>query len=52
MQGGFRQLFNNRVGAFNIKLKSGDKDSKNYNFAPGSGAEVESRLILRLIGKS
>jgi len=51
MQGGFRQLFNNRVGAFNIKLVSGDKDSKNYNFAPGSGAEVESRLILRLIGK-
>jgi len=52
MQGGFRQLFNNRLGAFNIKLNSGDKDSKNYNFAPWSGAEVESRLILRLIGKS
>ena len=52
MQGGFRQLFNTRVGAFNIKLKSGDKDSKNYNFAPGSGAEAESKIILRLIDKN
>lgn len=52
MQSNFRQAFNNRVGGFNIKLKSGDKDSKNYNFAPGSGAAAESALILRLIGKN
>lgn len=54
MQGGFRQAFNNKayVGSFNIKLNSGDKDSKNYNFAPGSGKEAESRLILRLIDKN
>ena len=52
MQSGFRQAFNSRAGGFNIKLKSGDKDSKNYNFAPGSGTEAESRLILRLIGKN
>ncbi|MFL6373244.1 MAG: hypothetical protein ACJ73D_01130 [Pyrinomonadaceae bacterium] len=52
MQSNFRQSFNNRVGGFNIKLKTGDKDSKNYNFAPGSGAVAESALILRLIGKN
>ncbi|HTH52226.1 MAG TPA: hypothetical protein VL501_09850 [Pyrinomonadaceae bacterium] len=54
MQGGFRQAFNNKAysGSFNVKLSSGDKDSKNYNFAPGSGKEAESRLILGLIGKN
>jgi len=54
MQGGFRQAFNNAgaVGSFNIKLNSGDKDSKNYNFAPGSGKQAESSLILRLIDKN
>jgi hypothetical protein len=53
-QGGFRQAFNNQAypGTFNIKLSSGDKDSKNYNFAPGSGKQTESALILRLIGKN
>jgi len=54
MQGGFRQAFNNKAypGTFNIKLNSGEKDSKNYNFAPGSGKEAESMLILRLIDKN
>jgi tetratricopeptide (TPR) repeat protein len=54
LQGGFRQAFNNKayVGSFNIKLSSGDKDSKNYNFAPGSGKQAESMLILRLIDKN
>jgi hypothetical protein len=53
-QGGFRQAFNNQAypGTFKIKLSSGDKDSKNYNFAPGSGKQTESALILRLIGKN
>jgi hypothetical protein len=54
MQGGFRQALNNKayVGSFNIKLNSSDKDSKNYNFAPGSGKQAESSLILRLIDKN
>jgi hypothetical protein len=54
LQGGFRQAFNNKayVGSFNIKLNSGDKDSKNYNFAPGSLKQTESSLILRLIDKN
>lgn len=54
MQGGFRQAFNNKAyaGSFNIKLKAGEKDSKNYNFAPGSGSDAESKLILRLIDKN
>ena len=51
MAGGFTQMFNARAGLFKISLKTGDKESKNYNFAPLTNDAAESKMIIRLIDK-
>lgn len=44
-------MFNVRAGAFKIQLKSSDSDNTNYNFAPLTNNALESKMIIRLIGK-
>jgi hypothetical protein len=51
MQNSFLSAFNARRGAFKIELKTGENDSKNYNFAPLTNDAQESKMILRLIAK-
>ncbi|MBV9241326.1 MAG: hypothetical protein JO314_04885 [Acidobacteria bacterium] len=51
MQNSFLSAFNARRGAFKIELKTGDNDSKNYNFAPLTNDANESKMIIRLIAK-
>lgn len=47
----FKTFYKIKSGSFNFKLKSGDADSKNYNFAPLTDNSLESKMIIRLIGK-
>ena len=47
----FASMFNVRQGAFKIALKSGENNSKNYNFAPSTNDSQESKMIIRMIGK-
>ncbi len=47
----FASMFNVRQGSFKISLKSGENDSKNYNFAPATNDSQESKMIIRMIGK-
>ena len=47
----FASMFNVKQGSFKIALKSGDNNSKNYNFAPSTNDSQESKMIIRLIGK-
>lgn len=51
MQNSFLAAFNARAGAFKISLKTGDNDSKNYNFSPLTNDAAESKMIIRLIDK-
>jgi len=53
MNSGFGALLTppNVKGVFLIELQTGEKDSKNYTFAPMSGISEESKMALRLIGK-
>lgn len=51
MQNSFLSAFNARRGAFKIELKTGENDSKNYNFAPLTNDAKESQMIIRLIAK-
>lgn len=51
MQNSFLAAFNARSGAFKITLKTGDNDSKNYNFSPLTNNAAESKMIIRLIDK-
>ena len=47
----FKTFYKVKSGSFNFKLQSGDTDSKNYNFAPLTNDALESKMIIRLIGK-
>jgi tetratricopeptide (TPR) repeat protein len=51
VQNSFVSAFNARRGAFKLELKTGENDSKNYNFAPLTNDVKESKMIVRLIGK-
>jgi tetratricopeptide (TPR) repeat protein len=51
MASAFFKVFNMRAGAFKIELKTGENDSKNYNFAPLTNDAKESKMIIKLIGK-
>jgi hypothetical protein len=51
MSSGFMKLINARSGLFKIALKTGDKESKNYNFAPLTNDAAESKMVIRLIDK-
>ncbi|MBV9215693.1 MAG: SEL1-like repeat protein [Acidobacteria bacterium] len=44
-------FFKVKSGSFNFKLKTGETESKNYNFAPLTDNALESKMIIRLIGK-
>ena len=44
-------FFKIKSGSFNFKLKTGETESKNYNFAPLTDNALESKMIIRLIGK-
>jgi len=52
MNSSFASAFKAMKGSFSIKLRTGEKDSKNYNFAPASQNENESKMLLRLVGKN
>lgn len=45
----FIKMFQNKPGSFKIVLKSGD--NKNFNFAPLTENNEESKMVIRLIGK-
>ncbi len=47
----FASVFNAKQGSFKIVLKTGENDSKNYNFAPSTNDSQESKMIIRMIGK-
>lgn len=51
MQSGLFKLVSARSGMFKIELKTGENDSKNYNFAPLTNDAQESKMIIRLIDK-
>lgn len=48
----FKRAFQSKNGSFQIVLKSGDKDGIKYSFAPLTDKLDESKMIIRLIGKS
>ena len=52
MNNSFRRLFQTKAGSFKIVLRSGDDDSVKFSFAPLTDNELESRMIIRLIGKN
>ena len=45
----FIKVFQTKPGSYKIVLKSGD--NKNFNFAPLTGSNDESKMVVRLIGK-
>ena len=47
----FTSFYKTKLGSFNFKLKSGENESKNYNFAPLTHNGEESKMVIRLIGK-
>jgi hypothetical protein len=48
----FKRAFQSKNGSFQIVLKSGDKDGIKYSFAPLTDNIAESKMVIRLIGKS
>ena len=48
----FKRAFQSKNGSFQIVLKSGDKDNVKYSFAPLTNNIEESKMVIRLIGKS
>ena len=48
----FKRAFQSKNGSFQIVLKSGDKDNIKYSFAPLTNNIEESKMVIRLIGKS
>jgi hypothetical protein len=53
--GGFfdklNQMMKAKKGTFRVRLKSGDNEAKRYGFAPLTENDMESKMIVRLIGK-
>lgn len=48
----FKRAFQSKNGSFQIVLKSGDKDGIKYSFAPLTDNIAESKMVIRLVGKS
>jgi len=49
----FKRAFQSKNGSFQIVLKSGDdKDGTKYSFAPLTDDIIESKMVIRLIGKN
>jgi hypothetical protein len=48
----FKRAFQTKNGSFQIVLKTGEKDGVKFSFAPLTDNIAESKMIIRLIGKS
>jgi len=48
----FKTFYKAKAGSFKIVLKSGDDDSVKFSFAPLTDNALESKMIIRLIGKN
>ena len=48
----FKTFYKAKAGSFKIVLKSGETDSVKYSFAPLTDNALESKMIIRLIGKN
>lgn len=48
----FKTFYKTKSGSFKIVLKSGDSDSVKFSFAPLTDNALESKMIIRLIGKN
>ncbi|MFN6963003.1 MAG: tetratricopeptide repeat protein [Pyrinomonadaceae bacterium] len=47
----FKSFYKTKSGSFKIVLASGDSDSVKFSFAPLTDNSLESKMIIRLIGK-
>lgn len=47
----FKTFYKMKAGSFKIVLKSGETDSVKFSFAPLTDNALESKMIIRLIGK-
>jgi len=47
----FKTFYKTKSGSFKIILKSGESDSVKFSFAPLTDNSLESKMIIRLIGK-
>jgi hypothetical protein len=47
----FKSIIKSRKGTFKFALKSGETESVNFTFAPLTDNALESKMIIRLIGK-
>lgn len=47
----FKSFYKLKAGSFKIVLKSGETDSVKFSFAPLTDNALESKMIIRLIGK-
>jgi tetratricopeptide (TPR) repeat protein len=48
----FKSFYKTKSGSFKIVLKSGETDSVKFSFAPLTDNALESKMIIRLIGKA
>lgn len=48
----FKTFYKAKSGSFKIVLKSGESDSVKFSFAPLTDNALESKMIIRLIGKN
>lgn len=48
----FKTFYKAKTGSFKIVLKSGESDSVKFSFAPLTDNALESKMIIRLIGKN
>ncbi len=47
----FKTFYKIKSGSFKVILKSGEDDSVKFSFAPLTDNALESKMIIRLIGK-
>ena len=52
MNSTWRRVFQTKAGSFKIVLKSGEDESVKFSFAPLTDNALESKMIIRLIGKN
>jgi hypothetical protein len=48
----FKSFYKTKSGSFKVVLKSGETDSVKFSFAPLTDNALESKMIIRLIGKA
>ena len=52
MNSSWKRAFQTKTGSFKIVLMSGETDSVKFSFAPLTDNSLESKMIIRLIGKN